>query len=83
VHAVGEEHREQGEVGRDGHDLAVRGDVDQPEETVTDKRAADQEEKGCGEHGARRQARQQHRHQQCGPEHHYEHHAERPDQKRE
>ena len=44
VHAVGEQHREQRQIGRDGHDLAVRRDVDQPEEAVADERAAHQEE---------------------------------------
>jgi hypothetical protein len=83
VHAVGEQHRELGEVGRGGHDLAVRSDVDQSEETVTDEHAADQEKGASGEHCACRQARQQHRRQQRGPEHHHEQHAERPDRKTE
>nr|WP_179381906.1 hypothetical protein [Streptomyces sp. SA15] len=52
----------------------VRRDVDQPEEPVADERATDQDEERCRQDGPGREARQQHRDEQCHFEDHDEHH---------
>ncbi|MFH8490949.1 hypothetical protein [Streptomyces longisporoflavus] len=75
VHAVGERHREQREIGRHGHDLAARRDVDQAEESVADERATGKEQEGGGKRRTGCEAGQQRCDEQCDSEDDDEHHG--------